>query len=160
SLTPSYTVWALKFNANAILLSSWPRTAYFFLQSLRKPGVAFGVLTGIAGGIALLGKYYSLVLFATLLGVALLHPARDRYFRSLAPYVSIGTGMCVVAPHVWWLLQSDFPTIRYGLSKTRYPVAEAAQHTMRAIGDSYLCQGLAVGALALAFGGKAWSLLR
>jgi hypothetical protein len=159
TLTPAYTLWALKLNANAILLSSWPWTAYFFLESLRRPTVRAAMLAGVAGALALLGKYYSLILLATLLGVALLHPRRNAYFRSAAPYLTVATGLAVTAPHLWWLVQAHFPTIDYALTKTRHPAGQALQHTLSAIAQSYLSLGLGVMAFALAFGRRAWSLL-
>jgi 4-amino-4-deoxy-L-arabinose transferase-like glycosyltransferase len=159
-LMPSFTLWALKYNANAILLSSWPWTAYFFLQSLRRPGVLYGLLAGLAGAIAILSKYYSAVLLVTLLGVALLHPNRRRYFRSATPCLSVAVGLAAVAPHLWWLVHADFPTFHYALTKTRAPAAEAAQHTALAILDSYLCLGLGAGAFAVAFGRRSWELLK
>ena len=90
-LTPSHTLWALKFNANAPLISTWPWTAYFFLQSLATQRIGYSVLAGAIGAMALLTKYSSLVLFATLLFVAVTHPERRRYFTSLAPYVTLLT---------------------------------------------------------------------
>jgi len=160
ALTPSYTYWALKFNANAVLLSSWPWTAYFFFESVRKPRAGFALLAGLAGAIALLGKYYSLVLFATLLVAALLHPGRDRYFRSWSPYLTLASGFAAMTPHLWWLVQAGFPTLEYALAKTRFPVAVAGQHTAGAIAASYLCLGVGAGAFAVAFGRNSWDLLK
>ncbi|HEY1243940.1 MAG TPA: glycosyltransferase family 39 protein [Hyphomicrobiaceae bacterium] len=159
-LTPSYTFWALKFNANAVLLSSWPWTAYFFVQSLRSRGAAHALLAGIAGAVAMLGKYYSGVLLATLFVAALLYPDRGRYFRSWAPWLTAVAGLAALAPHLWWLCEADFPTFQYALSKTRYPVAEAGQHTLSAIAQSYLCLGLGAAALGAAFGRRSWHLLK
>jgi 4-amino-4-deoxy-L-arabinose transferase-like glycosyltransferase len=159
-LTPSYTFWALKFNANAVLLSLWPWTAYFFLRSLRSRGAGHALLAGIAGALALLGKYYSGVLLATLFVAALLHPDRGRYFRSWAPWLTTVAGLVALAPHLWWLREADFPTFQYALSKTRYPMAEAGQHTLSAIAQSYLCLGLGAVALGAAFGRQSWDLLK
>jgi 4-amino-4-deoxy-L-arabinose transferase-like glycosyltransferase len=158
-LTPSYTWWALKFNAIAILLSSWPWAAYFFLQSLRKTSAGWGVLAGLVGAIALLSKYYSIILFGTLAVAALLHPDRGRYFRSSVPYVTLATGLALVAPHIWWLLQADSP-LDYAISKTQYSMGQAGEHTLTAIAHSYLCLGLGAGAFAVAFGREFWGLLK
>lgn len=159
-LTPSYTFWALKFNANAVLLSSWPWTAYFFLQSLRGRGARYALLAGVTGAIALLGKYYSGVLLATLFVTALLHPDRGRYFRSSAPWLTVAAGLAALAPHLWWLREADFPTFHYALLKTRHPAAEAGRHTLSAIAHSYLCLSLGAAALAAALGGQSWDLLK
>src|SRR5215510_4158897 len=159
-LTPAYTVWALKFNANSVLLSSWPWTTYFFLVSLQKRSMVFGALAGLAGGIALLSKYYSIVLIATLFVVAVLHPDRRRYFGSAVPYLTIAVGLVVVAPHIWWLVDADFSPLRYAFSKTEYPEARARAYALWAVIEGYSLLGLGVIAFAVAFGRQSWPLLQ
>jgi Dolichyl-phosphate-mannose-protein mannosyltransferase len=159
-LTPSFSIWALKFNVNAPLVSASPWTAYFFLRSLQTRGVGFSISAGLLGGIALLTKYSSLVLFAVLLLVALLHPDRRRYFASAAPYISIAVGGLVAAPHVWWAVASDFPTVDYFLSKTHSSAAEAGATTFRAVLGALGSLGVAALAYAIAFRGQSWMLLR
>ena len=61
------SVPAVKFNANAILMSVWPWLIYYFLRALTEPGVRFSILTGLLGALAMLGKYFSIVLLLTLL---------------------------------------------------------------------------------------------
>jgi 4-amino-4-deoxy-L-arabinose transferase-like glycosyltransferase len=45
-LTPAYSAWALKFNPNAVLLSVWPWTAYFFVRSLETRSARDGAALG------------------------------------------------------------------------------------------------------------------
>src|SRR5215475_11025466 len=151
-LTPSWTVWALKFNANSILLSLWPWTTYFFLQSLRTRSITYALLAGLVGAMALLSKYYSVILLATLFLVAVLHPNCVRYFRSAAPYITAAFGLALISPHVCWLVRSNFPTFSYALMKMQYPAAEAREHALIAVIVSYLCLGAGVLAFAVAFG--------
>jgi 4-amino-4-deoxy-L-arabinose transferase-like glycosyltransferase len=159
-LTPSYTLWALKFNANSVLLSSWPWTAYLFLQSLRTRSVAFGLLAGLAGAIAVLSKYYSIILIGTLFVLLLLHPERDRYLRSPAPYVAAAVGLAAIAPHAWWLWKTNFPTLNYAIAKTQYPTSETREYAVTAVVEGYLCLGIGAVAFALAFGRQSWALLK
>ena len=159
-LTPSFSLWTLKFNVNAPLVSTWPWTSYFFLKSVQTRSVGLSICAGLLGGMALLTKYYSLVLFAVLLGVALLHPDRRKYFASPAPYITIAVGLLVVAPHLWWTAASDFPTIDYLLSKTHSSAGEAGATTLRAVIGSVGSLGLAAIAYAIAFYGRSRSLLK
>jgi 4-amino-4-deoxy-L-arabinose transferase-like glycosyltransferase len=158
-LTPSFSLWALKFNVNAPLVSTWPWTAYFFLKSLQTRSIGFSMSAGLLGGIALLTKYSSLVLFASLFVVALLHPDRRKYFASAAPYVSIAVGLLVVAPHVWWTVAADFPTVDYFLTKTHSSAAEAGATTIRAVIGGVASLAVAAIAYAIAFRGRCWALL-
>jgi 4-amino-4-deoxy-L-arabinose transferase-like glycosyltransferase len=121
-LTPFYSILALKFNANAILLSLWPWTAYVFIRSLETRSALYGVLFGLLAGLSILGKYYSVLLVASCFVSALLHPNARAIFRSPAPYVAILVCAVVLAPHVLWTVLNGFQTIDYAASKMHYPV--------------------------------------
>jgi hypothetical protein len=66
------------------------------------------VFAGAAAGVAVLGGYQSIFLFAAFIAGALLHPARWTYLRSPSPWISAVAGALVVAPHVWWLYRNGF----------------------------------------------------
>jgi len=159
-LTPSFSFWALRFNVNAPLISTWPWTTYFFLRSLETRRIDFSICAGLVGALALLTKYYSLVLFATLLLVAILHPERRRYFASAAPYLTNGIGILAVAPHAGWTIAAGFPTIDYAISKTEFAVEIARATSVRAISGAIAALGVAAGAYAFAFGAQSTTLLR
>ncbi|HYA73026.1 MAG TPA: glycosyltransferase family 39 protein [Roseiarcus sp.] len=112
-LTPFYTFLSYKYNANSIFLSIWPWTLYFFLRSIDGRALLDAVLFGLCMALALLSKYYALILAATCLIAALQHPLRRRYFASASPYVSAGVAAALCAPHLWWLLSSGAPPLRY-----------------------------------------------
>jgi 4-amino-4-deoxy-L-arabinose transferase-like glycosyltransferase len=159
-LTPSFSLWAVKFNVNAPLISTWPWTAYFFLRSLETRRIDYSVCAGVLGGLALLTKYYSLVLFATLLIVAMLHPERRRYFASPAPYLTNFVGLLVVTPHVWWTIAAGFPTIDYAISKTQFGVAEARSTAFGSVAGAMAALGVGLLAYVTAFGAQGRGLLR
>ncbi len=112
-LTPLYTFQAFKYNANSIFISIWPWTIYFFLRSMEKRKRIDALMFGVAMGVALLSKYFALVLAATCLLAALQHPNRRRYFTSASPYLSIAVTAAILAPHVVWLVRSGAPPLRY-----------------------------------------------
>jgi 4-amino-4-deoxy-L-arabinose transferase-like glycosyltransferase len=112
-LTPFYTFLSYKYNANSIFLSIWPWTMYFFVRAIDGGGLGDAVLFGGGMGLALLSKYYALILGATCLLAALQHPARARYFRSASPYVSVAVASLSFAPHLAWLLATGAPPLRY-----------------------------------------------
>ena len=66
-LTPNFSLWALKFNANSALLSTWPWTAYLVLRSIETPRIGYAILAAGAAAMAMLTKYYSALLLAALL---------------------------------------------------------------------------------------------
>ena len=117
-LTPFYTFLALKYNANSIFLSLWPWTLHFFVRSVDERRPSDAVLFGLFMGLAMLSKYFALILAATCFVAALVHPARRAYFRSASPYVSFLVAAIVFAPHAWWLARSSAAPVGYFIHKT------------------------------------------
>src|SRR5262249_53990612 len=78
-LSLSYSNLAAKFNADTVLLSLWPWTAHAFFASVRERDVRrrwlFTMLLAVLAAAAMLGKYYSALLLASLFVVSLSHAA-------------------------------------------------------------------------------------
>ena len=115
-LTPFYTFLSLKYNANTIFLSIWPWTLFFFVRSIDRRRIGDAIGFGVLMALAMLSKYYAIVLGLTCLAAALVHPQRSRYFTSWSPYLSTAVGVALFAPHVWWLFHSDFLPVRYAMN--------------------------------------------
>ena len=112
-LTPFYTFLSYRYNANSIFLSIWPWTLYFFVRSIERRGIGDALLFGVCIGLGLMSKYYALILGASCFLAALQHPARASYFASVRPYISAIVAAAICAPHIWWLLSSGAPPVRY-----------------------------------------------
>lgn len=158
-LTPSFTITALKFNCNAPLLSTWPWAAYFFVASLQTRRAVFGAAAGLLTAAALLTKYSSVFLLASFFFAALLHPERQRYFRSPAPYVAVAAGLAAIAPHVWWGFSTGFSTLDYAAWKT-LAAAAGRDNSVRAIFLALSSLGIATGVLAMIFGAEIRSIFQ
>jgi Dolichyl-phosphate-mannose-protein mannosyltransferase len=117
--TPTFSILALTFNANTVLLAVWPWTAWAFVQSVRSPSSITGAVFGLLGGLALLGKYTSLLLLLSCLGSAILHPDRRRYFASPAPYAAVAVALVVTAPHAIWSILNGFPAVGHAQATIR-----------------------------------------
>ena len=117
-LTPFYTFLALKYNANSIFLSLWPWTLHFFVRSIDDRRFTDAILFGLFIGLALLSKYFALILAATCFAAALVHPTRRAYFTSPVPYVSLLVAALLFAPHAWWLTRSGALPVHYFIHKT------------------------------------------
>ncbi|MGI8527468.1 MAG: glycosyltransferase family 39 protein [Pseudolabrys sp.] len=112
-LTPFYQFFGLKFNANAILLSTWPLATYCFLRAFETRAFSWSIAAGAAAAAALLGKYYSIYLVGSIVIAALTHPDRARYLASPSPWISSATGLLLLVPHVRWLFANDFRPFAY-----------------------------------------------
>ena len=111
-LTPLYTFFAYKYNANIIFIAIWPWTLHYFMKSVRSRGFWDAVVFGVLIGLALMSKYYALALAATCLLVAI-RRHYVKYLASLSPYVSAVVAAAVCAPHVWWLVTNRAPPLQY-----------------------------------------------
>ena len=117
-LTPLYTFYAYKYNANIIFLSIWPLTLHYFMQAIDKREWKDSIRFGVCVGLALMSKYYALILVASCFVAALQHPLGKRYLASASPYVSMLVAAAICAPHVWWLLTNRAPPLAYLASRS------------------------------------------
>lgn len=115
-LLPVYQFQAQRFNANAILLAVWPLTIYCFLRSFETRQFSWAAAAGIAGALAMLGKYYSIFLIVGFVIAAVCHPQRRAYFASMAPWISAIVGVGLLAPHAHWHAISGISPFDYALA--------------------------------------------
>jgi 4-amino-4-deoxy-L-arabinose transferase-like glycosyltransferase len=150
-LLPTYQVHAQRFNANAILLATWPLATYCFLRSFETGHLRWAAAAGFTAALAMLGKYYSAFLIGSFALAAICHPARRAYFASCAPWISTATGLLVLAPHLLWLVATGAQPIAYAF----------ARHGGKAVAPSMLeALGFILGiALVLALPAAVWVLI-
>ncbi len=156
---PIYGFLAIRFNANSVLLAVWPWATWAFLRAVRSPTLLNGALLGLALAVAMLAKYYSLVLIVGMLAALLASKDRWRLIASPAMAGVVVAGGLALAPHMVWLVQSDFAPIRYADDQTasslgqffgylvKFPLAQLA----------YQAPILAVAAFALPSPGRIFS---
>ena len=115
TFVPFFNFHALKYNVNTVLLPMWALTTWWFLRSYERQSLVYAALAGLAAAAAMLTKYWSVFLLAGLALAALNDARRVRYFRSLAPWVTIVTGFALLAPHLYWLTQHDYAPFSYAV---------------------------------------------
>ncbi|WP_194468470.1 glycosyltransferase family 39 protein [Bradyrhizobium sp. CCBAU 53340] len=115
-LTPAYQFHAQRFNANSVLLATWPLATWCFLRAFETRSVLWAIAVGCTTALAMVGKYYSVFLVASFAFAALAHPARRAYFTSASPWISVVTGLAVLSPHMSWLATTGASTFTYALA--------------------------------------------
>jgi 4-amino-4-deoxy-L-arabinose transferase-like glycosyltransferase len=115
-LTPAYQFHAQRFNANAVLLATWPLATYCFLRAFETRSAFWAVAVGCTTALAMVGKYYSVFLVASFAFAALAHPARRAYFTSASPWISVVSGLAVLSPHIYWLVTTGASTFTYAMT--------------------------------------------
>jgi 4-amino-4-deoxy-L-arabinose transferase-like glycosyltransferase len=118
AVSPLYTSLAIKFNANSVLLSVWPWTAYFFVAYLQDGRRRDAVACGMLGALAMLGKYFSGVLALALPVAALVVPHWRRRLGGAAPWLALAAGLALLAPHIAWMFEHDFSTLRFASTRS------------------------------------------
>ncbi len=120
-LSLPYSNLAAKFNADTVLLSLWPWTAYAFFAALHAATTRrqwpLTVFLGVMAAAAMLGKYYSALLLASLLIISFSHRDYRRWYRTRYPYVAIAVFALLLLPHAIWEIHMDFPFRQYLQSK-------------------------------------------
>jgi len=102
-----------RYNNYQVLQAILPWVVLSFLHAYEKRTVVSGVLLGLAGAAA------SLVIYSGLFGVlavglaAIMNRGRGQFFASKTPYAAIGVYLIAVSPHIIWLLEHDFASIRF-----------------------------------------------
>lgn len=150
-LTPIYQFHAQRFNANSVLLATWPLATYCFLRSFETRQLGWAVAAGAAAALAMLGKYYSVFLIVSFIFAATLHQGRRAYFSSAAPWVSMITGLVALAPHLHWLATTGAKPFDYALA------THAGKPFDRSLADALLFAPGA--AMVLALPAAAWILI-
>jgi 4-amino-4-deoxy-L-arabinose transferase-like glycosyltransferase len=111
-----YSTLAVKFNANAILLSLWPWVVFGWLKSQQETSVkqfGWSIFFGVISALALLGKYYTGVLMVGLLLASFSSVAGRLWLKSYKPWLA-GSVFCVLlVPHFLWLADNDYISIAY-----------------------------------------------
>jgi hypothetical protein len=113
TLVPFYNFHALKYNANTVQIPFWGLTTWWFLRSFETCRPLYAALAGLAAAGAMLTKYWSVFLLAGLALAAMLDARRTAYFRSSAPWITVGVGSLALAPHAYWLVLHDFLPFNY-----------------------------------------------
>ncbi|OUI84903.1 glycosyltransferase family 39 protein [Acetobacter orientalis] len=112
-LTPLYTFYAFKFNANIIFLSLWPWVLSFFFSASEQKNKRATYLFGIMAGLTLLSKYYALLPLSGCLLAALCTPNGRLWLRSWQPWLAGAVATLITLPHILWLFTHKAPPLAY-----------------------------------------------
>ena len=113
SLAPGLTTLAMRFNANAILISTWPWALAFFVRLMQRGRTRDALGCGLACALAMLGKYYSGVLLLSMLATALWLPVWRARLLTAPVALAVTVFFAALAPHLNWLLSQTHGPLQY-----------------------------------------------
>jgi hypothetical protein len=113
-----------KFAHDHTLLFLWPLTAWLFWRALVHGRAVYWMVAGVSLALCFWSKYAAFAFAATLALFLLFDPTARRAWQTPGPYLMAATFLVVLAPHLWWLVDADFPPFRYiearAVSATRW----------------------------------------
>ena len=104
---------AAKFNHDVIQLPFWALAGYSFHRALRERQLTDWLLLGLALGLSLWAKYFVVVLAAPMVVFALVDRDARKVLATPGPYIAAAVALIVVAPHLVWLVKTDFLPLGY-----------------------------------------------
>lgn len=108
-----YSCWAVEFNNDVIAISIWGAAALFFWNALEKQRIRDWLLTVFFCFLAVMTKYYAVVLFASMALVLLCRAEGRASFRKPGVYLAGVFFLLLILPNVLWLIRHDFLPFRY-----------------------------------------------
>ena len=104
---------AAKFNHDVIQLPFWALAGFSFHRALRERQLTDWLLLGLALGLSLWAKYFVVVLAAPMVVFALVDRDARKVLATPGPYIAAAVALIVVAPHLVWLVKTDFLPLGY-----------------------------------------------
>jgi hypothetical protein len=113
-----YNYTTVEFNNNSLAKLCWALFICALYFAISRKRLIYWAGGGLFLAAAFLSKYDAgLLLIATLVFSVVNKQARACW-QTPGPYVLIGVAGICFAPHFWWLIANDFPTIRYFLARS------------------------------------------
>ena len=112
---------AAKFNHDVIQLPFWALAGFSFHRALRGRQLADWLLLGLAVGLSLWAKYFVVVLAAPMVVLTLVDRDARKVLATPGPYIAVAVALITVAPHVVWLVKTDFLPLVYAEHRAVLP---------------------------------------
>lgn len=112
-----YNLHAIDLSDNALELPTWSLTILFCYLALTENKLTCWLFLGFFAGLALMTKYYSLILIITLLLFILIHKNTRSYLYHFHFHLALFITVAIITPHVIWLYHHQGITIHYALTR-------------------------------------------
>lgn len=113
-----YHFSAVEYNVNVLSVALWPMCAYYFWQAYRQDKLKYWLIFGFLTGISLLNKYVGVMQFVAMFIFVIADKGMLKLLKNTKAYVAVTVALLVVAPHLWWMYQTDFETMNYFASRS------------------------------------------
>jgi 4-amino-4-deoxy-L-arabinose transferase-like glycosyltransferase len=110
---PPLTFLSINYNATSAMAPFWALTLLFYIRGLERRRGSDAFLVGFVGGLAMIAKYHSAVMLLAIFVHSIVDREARSVYRTKLPWLALAGFVIPVAPHVWWLFDTSFMTVRY-----------------------------------------------
>lgn len=111
------SIYMENFNNNTAMIGLWPWMFLFFYEALMTEKRRYWVLLGVVAGLSMMGKYYTLLAFASMFIFMLANPLARKAFKASGLYLAILIMLLICTPNFIWLAQHNFISIHYAAER-------------------------------------------
>jgi hypothetical protein len=104
-------------NNNTITRPFWALAVLMIYWALTRQKLRYWIGYGLAVGVGLWSKYDLVCLGAGMTWLLMFNRDARRAWRTPSPYLAAAIIAVIFAPHVVWLVQNDFITLRYAMER-------------------------------------------
>lgn len=119
SVTFYFTLPAPEFNPNILQIPVWAGMILFFHRALDKGRLSDWIVLGLLAAFGLYTKYFVALLIGAIGLYALVMPSVRRHVATPGPWIAAFVCLVAFAPHLAWLVKTDFITFKYAASRSR-----------------------------------------
>lgn len=144
---PYYNYTTPEFNHNVTLRACWALTTVCLYWAITRNKTRHWLLFGLVVAVGMYAKYQLVFLLAAAIGLSLWNERARSCWRRPGPYLAVVLSLSLFAPHVIWMWQHDFSTVRYAMDR----VHDAPDWTNHMINPVHflLAQAVTVGPMLL-----------
>lgn len=113
-----YNYTSPEWNPNVLLLALWPLCIWLFHRAISYNIWRDWMFLGCACGLAVLAKYYSAFLLASMLIYLMVNKENRVHFFGIKLWSAAVIFMAVLAPHLYWGGIHGFSTLSYGMNRS------------------------------------------
>ena len=127
-----YNFTTPEFNVNISQLPFWALTGYFFWKGVNENKTFHWLLFGVFSAIGFLSKYIFIYVLLSYFFYFIFYIRKD--MNKLKNYIfSILVSLLILTPHFLWLIQNEFITIFYGITRSSISSVGLINHIINPI---------------------------
>ncbi|MFT5703360.1 MAG: hypothetical protein ACJAZX_001022 [Rickettsiales bacterium] len=113
-----YNFTSIEFNTNILMMALWAWAILYAWKSLDKNKILDWSILGALLGLGIITKYHTVLLAGAIFLMMIYEKDFRQRLATIKPYFAILSGVVVLAGHVIWMIQNNFPSIQYAVDRS------------------------------------------